>query len=50
MQYSNRTISLGDLISALYEEVSKLTANKTLQTKLVYLTLIDMQITSKRSR
>lgn len=37
------TLTLGNLISALYEEVSKLTSNKKLQTKLVYLSLMELQ-------
>ncbi len=43
MTRTESTFNLGDLITALYEEISKLTANKKLQRKLVYLALIDMQ-------
>ncbi len=44
MHKRNRTIKQGDLISELYEEVSKQTTNKKLQTALVYLALIEMKV------
>jgi hypothetical protein len=43
MKRTKPYLTLGNLIRALYEEVAKITPNKKLQTKLVYLTLLDMQ-------
>lgn len=43
MKTNRNKLNLGNLITALYEEAAKVTANKRLQTRLVYLTLMDMQ-------
>ncbi|MCI0413135.1 hypothetical protein L0222_10095 [bacterium] len=48
MKRTKRALTLGNLIRALYEEVAKLTTNRKLQTKLVYLTLMDMQNSRQR--
>ena len=50
MKKLNSTLNLGDLITALYEEISKLTSNRRIQTELVYLALIDMQVSRKPGR
>ena len=43
MKKTTKRANLGSLINALYEEFSKLTPNKNLQAKLVYVALLDMQ-------
>ncbi len=49
MKRLTRTLTLGNLITALYEEFAKLTSNKK-QTTLVYLTLLDMQKPRNRKK
>ena len=48
MKKKSNAITLGRLITALYEEISKLTPNKKTQMKLVYLALLDMQRPERR--
>ena len=50
MKKRNSTLNLGDLIAALYEEISRLTSNRRIQTRLVYLALIDMQVFRKSGK
>lgn len=48
MRKRSNPLTLGRLITALYEEFSKLTPNKKTQMKLVYLALLDMQRSGRR--
>jgi hypothetical protein len=47
MKYNRTTFQLGDLITALYEEISPITTNQRLQAKLVYLALMDLKLSGR---